>query len=281
VNIFRTLSFLALTAACVAGACAAQAQQTAYEQFRGHNAAMKAVQPSWMAPLIQTDCRLSQAVRVSYSNAYVPGAQIMSYGNGHGVSVLALRRFQFDFDPPAFFRNHSAALKDGFGNAGVQLKYRIASGNEEHGNYALTAVLYRNFTPGSSQNGMLTGIYDPKIAVGKGFGRWFDMQTTLSGMLPTGKVALQGRAVEWNVTAQVHPDPHWWVDVENNATFNRGGPFDGATQNFLTPAAFYLIRRKDWAPTHPIMVIDGGMQIATSQFRLYNHNLIAETRILF
>jgi len=29
------------------------------------------------------------------------------------------------------------------------------------------------------------------------------------------------------------------------------------------------------------MVIDGGMQIATSQFRLYNHNLIAETRILF
>ena len=72
-----------------------------------------------------------------------------------------------------------------------------------------------------------------------------------------------------------------WLDIEDNATYNYGGPVDGKTENFLTPAFFYVIRRKQWKPTHPIFVPGGGMQIATSRFRTYNHNLIPELRILF
>jgi hypothetical protein len=87
--------------------------------------------------------------------------------------------------------------------------------------------------------------------------------------------------VEWNLTAQAHPNAHLWFDIENNATFNRGGPFDGKTQNFITPAAFYMVRRRGWEPTHAAVVFDTGMQIATSGFHLYNHNLISEMRILF
>jgi hypothetical protein len=52
-------------------------------------------------------------------------------------------------------------------------------------------------------------------------------------------------------------------------------------QNFVTPAAFYVVREKAWKPNHPFFVIDGGMQIATSGFHTYNHNLITEARILF
>ena len=103
----------------------------------------------------------------------------------------------------------------------------------------------------------------------------------LGGFLPTGKIATQGRAIEWNATAQLHPNAHTWFDVEDNATFNVGGAVGGNTQNFITPAAFYLVRRKGWGPAHAAMVFDAGMQIATSQFHLYNHNLISELRILF
>ncbi len=241
---------------------------------------MTAVQPSWMGPLIQSDARLSQAVRISVSNEYAPGAQIISYGNNHGVSMIGGTRFQFDFDPPAYFRNHSAALKDGFGNAGAQVKYRIASGNAEHGNFALTAIVFHGFAPRAYENGSLSSYYCPKIASGFAFGR-FNVQSTLGGFLPTGKIAMQGRAIEWNGTVQAHPNAHTWFDVEDNATFNVGGATDGKMQNFVTPAAFYLVRRKDWGPTHAAMVFDAGMQIATSQFHLYDHNLISEMRILF
>ena len=53
------------------------------------------------------------------------------------------------------------------------------------------------------------------------------------------------------------------------------------TENFVTPAAFYVVRSKNWKPTHAFLVFDGGMQIATSGFHPCNHNLISEMRILF
>jgi hypothetical protein len=52
-------------------------------------------------------------------------------------------------------------------------------------------------------------------------------------------------------------------------------------QNFVTPAVFYVFRSKEWEPTHPFFILDGGMQIATSAFHTFNHNLISEARILF
>jgi hypothetical protein len=270
-----------LAALCAAGVCAAPAQQSSYYQrLRAHNAAMTAVQPSWMGPLIQSDARLTQGIRLSVSNAYAPGAQVVIYGNNHGVSLIGGNRFQVDFVPPSFFRNHSAALRDGFGNAATQVKYRIASGNAEHGNFAVTAILSRSFTPGSYENGMFTGAYGPRLAAGKAFGR-FNVQATMGGVLPTGKIALQGRAVEWNLTAQAHPSAHLWFNIENNATYNYGGPFDGKTQNFVTPVAYYVVKRKEWGPTHPVVAFVTGMQVATSSFHLNNHNLISEMRMLF
>ena len=241
---------------------------------------MTEVQPTWMGPLIQSDARLSQAMRVSVSDAGAPGEQILNYGNNHGTSVIAARRFQFDFDPPSFFRNHSAAFPDGFGNAGTQVKCRIASGNAQHGNFALTAIDFHGFAPRALQNGMFTAFEVPKIAAGIARGR-FDVQSTLGGVLPWGKIVAQGRTVEWNVTGQVHPTSHTWFDIEDNAAFFFGGPFDGKTQNFITPAAFYMIRRRQWEATHPVFVVDTGMQIAASAFHLYNHNWIPEVRILF
>ncbi len=190
----HTLAALAI-AACLTATNILVAQQSFREQFRTHNAQMTDLQPSWMGPLIQSDARLSQAIRLSVSEASAPGEQIISYGNNHGVSIVTGRRFQFDLDQPSFFRNHSAAHPDGFGNTGAQMKVRIASGNAEHGNFAVTAIDFHGFGPRWYQNGMLTAFDCPKVAAGIAHGR-FDLQSTLGGVLPSGKIAAQGRAVE-------------------------------------------------------------------------------------
>jgi hypothetical protein len=270
----------ALMLAVLTSTRTATAQRSAYEQFRSKNAEMAEVQPTWMGPLMQSDARLAQAMKFSVSNATAPGARIVSYGNNKGFSLLAGRRFQFDFNPPSYFRNHSATLSDGFGNASTQIKYRIASGNAEHGNFAVTAILSRAFGGGFEQNGMLTDFYCPKIAAGKALGR-FNVQSALNGELPAGKVDLQGRAIEWNTTVQMHTSAHTYFDVENNAAWFKGGLIDGKMQNFLAPAGYYVVRRKGWEPTHVVVVFDAGMQIATSSFHCYNHNLITEMRLLF
>jgi hypothetical protein len=269
-----------LGAAVCASAQAASAQETVWARFRGDNARMTALQPAWMAPLIQSDSRLTQALRFSVAQSSAPGERMISYGNNHGISLIGGTRWQLDLNPPAFFRNHSGEFPDGWGNASAQLKYRIASGNAEGGNFAVTAMLGEGFGARAYQNDALSSYLLPKVAAGKAFGR-FDVQSTLSGVLPTGKIDQQGRAIEWNVTGQVHATSRMWFDVEENAAFFLGGPIDGKTQNFVTPAGFLLVKQNGWGFRHPAAVIDGGMQIATSRFYLYNHNVITELRILF
>ena len=276
----RHLTLLVSVAVCVAASNLTARAQSYYQQFRSRNAAMADVQPTWMGPLIQSDARLTQAVKVSVSSASVNGAQVTSYGNNHGVSLLGGRRFQFDFNPPSYFQNSSPAMPDGFGNASTQVKYRIASGNAAHGNFAVSAALARSFGGGYEQNGMLSDAYFPKLLAGKAFGR-FVVQSALSGALPTGKIAEQGRAMEWNSTAQLHAGGHAYLDIEDNVTWFLGGACGGKSQNFMTPAGFLMVRRKGWEPTHALIVFDAGIQIATSSFHAYNHNVVSEMRILF
>jgi hypothetical protein len=251
-----------------------------YRQLRANNAAMSELQPTWMAPITEADARLGQALRFSVSQSTWPGARPIVYGNNHGISVIAGRRLQFELVPPSFFRNHSAKLADGFGNAGIEAKTRIASGNAEHGNYILTAILFHGFAPRSYENGALTGLYKPALTGGHMFGP-VALLSSLGGYLPTGKIALQGRGIEWKGTAELHAGAHAWFDVEDNALFVRGGPDDGKAQNLISPGAFYVLRRADRASTHPEMIFDCGMQLATSEFHYYNRNLITEVRVAF
>ena len=241
---------------------------------------MTEVQPSWMGPLAQADARLGQAVRFSVANFKAPGLHAIDYGNGHGVSLIVSRRFQVDFDPQDFFRNHSPIYRDGFGNAGAQIKWRILSGNAQHGNYIVTAMLWHGFSPGAYQNGAFSSLWKPTLAVGKGFSR-FAVISNIGVVLPTANIYEQGRTIAWDTTLQSHPTPHIYVDLEENVATFRAGPFDGLTQNLVTPAVFYLVRRRNWSPTHTMAVFDCGLQTATTRFYEYNHNLVTEMRLFF
>jgi hypothetical protein len=272
---------LVLAAILAADACAAPAQQSFYEKLRARNDSMTAVQPTWMTPLIQPDSRLSQSVRLSFSNSYTAaGTKTTNYGNYHTIGLIAGTRFQFNFMAPPYIQNNSATVQDGFGDTQVEGKVRIASGNAQHGNYAVTALLSYSAPTGSHQNGAPSAVYWPNLAAGRAWGR-FNVQSTLGGMMPTGKITAQGRQIDWNVTTQWHTASPLWLDLEDNAIYNYGGPFDRRTVNYLTPAAFYVVRHKDWKPTHAFLVFDSGMQIATSGFHPCNHNLISELRIVF
>jgi hypothetical protein len=270
----------AAAAAIVCSSGGGWAQESVYQQIRFHNASMAELQPAWMTPLMQSDAKLGQAVRVSVSNYTMGGNHVLNYGNGRGISMIAGRRFQIDMNPPSFFRNHSSSAPDGFGNAATQLKYRIISGNAAHGNFAVSALLYHAFAPRIQQNLLLTSYYAPYINVGKGFGR-FAVISNIGAFLPTGKIEQQGRAVEWNTTAQFRATAHMWFDVENQTAFFHAGPFDGLTQSFVTPAAFVSIRRKSWKPEHAYVVLAAGEQVSATSFHLWDHNVVTELRVVY
>lgn len=280
-KIFWHLSVLALAAALLSSACAASAQESHYERFREHNARMTALQPSWASPLIQSDARLAQAVRLSFSNfRSAAGTLTTNYGNYHMLGLLIGDRVQANLIAPPYVQNNSVTAKDEFGDTQLETKVRVASGNAEHGNYVVTGKLTWDIATGSHKNGAATSYLEPTLLAGRVWG-CFNVQTALSGELPSGKFALQGRQIEWDLTGQLHTLKNLWLDAENNANFRIGGPYGGKMQNFVTPAGFYALRRKEWKPAHAIYALGAGMQIATSGFHLYNHNLVAEARIMF
>lgn len=250
-------------------------------QFFSHNSQMTAIQPSWITPLVEADPRLVQYVRFSFSNEYAAaGTQTTNYGNARGGGVIAWDRLEFDYVPPAYFQHNSTAV-DGFGDMSALVKYRIVSRTADHGNYILSAMLSHTFATGSAKNGAATDSFSPTLAGGVGLGRKFEVESTLGGTLPTGQIGTQGRTIAWNSLIQTHATKHFWGEIENNATFYNRGSHDGKMQNFVTPAVFYVVRSKEWKPTHPFFIIDSGMQIAASGFHTYNHNLISEMRMLF
>lgn len=256
------------------------AQQSFAEWFGGHNYAMTTRQPSFIAPLVGVDPRLIQSTRFSVSHAYTPaGTETVNYGNGRGAGIIIGDRFEFDFVPPPYIQHNSAA-DDGFGDTAALVKFRVASANAENGNYDLALVLSHCFATGDHKNGASTNSFGPAVAAGYAFGR-FDLIASIGGTLPTGRIATQGRSIAWNTESQVHLWQHVWLEVEDNATFFWGGIRDRKMQNFVTPAAFYVIRGKNWSAPRPTFIVDAGMQIATSGYHTYNHNLITELRMLF
>ena len=259
----------------------ASPQQSYEEHFFAHNAAMADLQPSFPTPVVEADPRLVQYYRFAFSHEYAPtGTETVNFGNNRGGGIIAWNRAEFDFTPPSYTQHNSTAA-NGFGDFAAQMKYRIASGNANHGNFIVTALLSHTFATGSGKNGALTDTWVPTIAGAKGFLKHYDVETSLCGTMPTGKIATQGRSIAWNSLVHDHLTRTIWLELEDNSTFYYAGGHDGMMQNFVTPAVFYFFRRKEWQPTHPFLVFDSGMQIATSGFHTYNHNLISEMRILF
>jgi Putative MetA-pathway of phenol degradation len=240
-----------------------------------------AQQPAWPIPVVTASSGLLQVVRTDFVREIAPaGTDTWIYDNSKGVSVVPWYKLEFDALAPPYIQHNSKA-EDGFGDFSMLLKYRLAAGNEERGNYSLSFSVTGTLPTGSYKNGSLVATVSPTLCGGKGFGR-FDVQTTISAVLPAGDTTKLGRPVVWNTAAQYHIGKIFWPEIENNATFYHGGPNDGRVQNFVTPGVMVSKFKLERDPRNRLaLLFGGGMQIATSQFHTYNHGLALTARMLF
>jgi hypothetical protein len=205
-----------------------------------------------------------------------------NYGASRGLNLIPGFRSEFDFYYPPYIQHNTPKAKDGFGDVGFLYKYRIYSRNEKSGNAMVSAQLVATIPTGSHSNGALDSTVAPTLLAGKGFGK-FDVLSGLGATLPTEETKKIGRTIGWNTAAQYHLSKYVWPQLESNATWFSQGKNDGKMQNFLTPGIVFskFKLRPDDAKSRLGVAFGAGIQIATSQFHTYNHEVAFTTRLVF
>jgi hypothetical protein len=248
--------------------------------------ATQSKQPAWAVPLVTTYTGLFQVVRVDVLRQIAPAlTDTWNYDNSKGVNVIIPHmNTEFVLDLPPYIQHNNPKVNDGAGDFSILGKYRLASGNAQHGAYTLSFWTLVTFPTGSYKNGSPNASFQPNLGGGKGFGN-FDFQTSIGATLPAGNPAIHssGRPVLWNVAAQYKIGKLFWPEIESNATFYHGGTNDGKIQEFITPGI--VIGKCALHPNDPKkrpgLAFGGGMQIATSQIHTYNHELILTARWIY
>jgi len=256
-----------------------------YAWWSAQTNATQSKQPAWAVPLVTTYTGLFQVVRTDIVRQIAPAlTDTWNIDNSKGVNFIIPRaNTEVAIDLPPYIEHNTKAV-DGWGDFSFLVKYRIASGNAQHGAYTLSAWALTTVPSGQAKNGSTNASVQPNVGAGKGFGN-FDVQTTFGATLPTGTPATTatGRPVLWNTAAQYRIHKLFWPEVESNATFYKGGPNDGKTQEFITPGL--IIGKCGLHPTNPKsrpgLAFGVGMQIATSKLHTYNHELVTTARWIF
>jgi hypothetical protein len=255
-----------------------------FSQWLARTSATQAKQPAWAVPLVTTYTGLIQVLRTDIVRQVAPArTDSWNFDNSKGVNLVPWANTELVVDLPPYIKRNPAN-NDGAGDFSFLDKYRIASGNEHHGAYTLSAWVLTTIPTGSYKNGSTNASVQPNLGGGKGFGH-FDVQTSLGATLPTGKPAIttSGRPVAWNTVAQYRIGKLFWPEIESNATFYEGGTNDGKMQEFVTPGL--IVGKCGFHPSDPKsrpgLAFGGGMQIATSQFHTYNHALVITARLIF
>jgi len=177
----------------------------------------QAEQPHWITPLATTTPRLEQEFR--YDIQYQPhnsGQVTDNFGVSKGLEIIPVRKFEVILAIPPYIVNNPDS-RNGFGDWQFLVKYRIAAGNEEHGNYILTAFFQMSVPTGEHQPGQPNPVITPTIAYGKGVGH-FDVRGTLGISLPTGNEQTIGRNLLWNNVFQYRVSKRIWQETEVNLT---------------------------------------------------------------
>jgi hypothetical protein len=255
-----------------------------FHSWLARTSATQAKQPAWAVPLVTTYTGLIQVVRTDMVRQIAPArTDTWNFDNSKGLNVVPWANTELAVNLPPYIQHNTTAI-NGWGDFSFLAKYRIASGNAQHGAYTLSAWVLTTIPTGTYKNGSTNASVQPNLGAGKGFGR-FDVQSTLGATLPTGTPATTatGHPVLWNTVAQYRIGKLFWPEIESNDTFYKGGANDGKTQSFVTPGL--IIGKCGLHPSDPKsrpgLAFGGGMQIASSQFHTYNHALVLTARWVF
>ncbi len=256
----------------------AQQEQGVVDGWLSMVSRTQAEQPHWATPLVTAPPALIQQIRFDVLRQMpASGNALWNIAGGRGLQVIPQRHLEVDVSLPPYVVNNDRKKPDGFGDESFALKYRIAAGNEQHGNYIVTFFLGGSLPTGSYKNGGVAGVVTPTLGAGKGWGK-FDIQSTLGAGLPVTNQHTVGHAIVWNSTFQYHVLRFFWPEVETNATFFKDGTNDGKKQVFLTPG---LVVGKFPIHNRVAFIMGAGMQIAATQFHTYNHGLVLTARLPF
>ena len=240
--------------------------------------ATQAEQPHWVTPVVTVTPRLEQEVRADFDHEDIPGGYtVWNIDGGKGLEIIPASRIELIINVPPYFVRSNPTTPGGWCDEVFLMKFRMFSGNEEHGNYILTAFLAGSYATGTYKNGARGSSITPTIAGGKGFGK-FDVQSTLGILIPTENTIKTGHQVAFNNTFQYHIDHYFWPEVETNSTWYNGGDNKGKVQTFVTPGIdfgrFKIHNRVGFT-------FGVGEQIAVTQFKTYNHNVVLTARLPF
>jgi hypothetical protein len=278
-----TRNFFALLLVLAATPVTLLSQDNFFAKWESRTTATQAKQPSWPPPLVSPYPMLIQVFRADFTRQITPTqTSTWNYGAGRGLNLIPGFNSEVDVYYAPYLQHNTPKVKDGFGDVGFLYKYRILSKNEKDGNYMLSAQLSATIPTGSYSNGSPDSSISPTLLAGKGFGK-LDVISCLGGTLPTEETNKVGRSIAWNTTAQYHLSKYVWPELESNATWFFAGKNNGKMQNFLTPGILFSkfkLRPSD-ETSRAGVAFGAAMQIATSQFHTYNHELAFTSRLVF
>jgi hypothetical protein len=235
-------------------------------------------QPDWVTPLITASANLEEAVIYDLSRKLPSnGVPLVTAGSNRGIQFVPFGTLQITFATTPYLFHNNPHADNGFGDTQFAFKYRVISGNEHHGNYALSFAIGASVPTGSYQNGQHSGTIAPVVLGEKAWGP-FDIQSTVGIQFPVSDTRLTGQPYTSNTAFQYRLAKRLWPELEENFSGNKGGPFDGKKQNFLLPGLF--IGRFPLTP-YMGLTFGIGMQIATTSYHTYNHNLLFSVRLPF
>jgi Putative MetA-pathway of phenol degradation len=238
----------------------------------------QAEQPHWITPVVTVTPRLEQEFRYDVSaQELAGGSTTVNIGGGKGLELIPAERVEVILGVPPYLDHGSAAARDGFGDVGFLVKYRLLARNEQSGNYIVTAFLGVTAPAGSYNNGAKHALITPTLAAGKGWGN-FSVQSTIGAGLPAGDTARLGRPILSNTAFQYRIARKFWPEFEVNSTFWPDGTRAGKKQVFLTPG---LVIGRIPLRHRLGLTLGAGFQIAATRFHAYNHNLIFTVRLPF
>ena len=242
-------------------------------------------QPHWMTPLMTVTPRLEEEFRFDqYFERTNTGSDIANVDAGKGLELIPTTTNEVLLNLPPYLDRTNAKAAKGWGDWPIlTIKQRLASANEQDGNYIVTAFLGVQAPLGTAFTNH-AWLITPTVAAGKGWDD-FDIQGTFGVAIPTAHTATIGTAFITNATLQYHFDDYFWPEVELNDTAWSGGARRGLNQLFMTVGVIF---GRFQLSEHARFIIGGGYQFALSPNLVaspltpaYDHNYVLSARLAF
>jgi hypothetical protein len=248
--------------------------------------AAQSSQPHWMTPLMTVTPRLEEEFRYDqYFERTNTGSDIANFDAGKGLELIPTTTNEILINLPPYLDRTKARTASGWGDWPLlTVKQRLFSADEQNGNYIVTAFLGVQKPLGTAAFTNHAWLVTPTLAAGKGWND-FDVQATVSAVLPTAHSNTIGTAIVSNATLQYHFDEYFWPEIELNDTTWSGGARSGLNQLFMTAGVIF---GRFQLAEHARFIVGGGYQFALSPKLVptpltpaYDHNYVISARLAF